>query len=90
MFPDQLDQVIVCEKERQEHGNRGDRGRHDCLPYLGGSSNASLIGGNSQPFQPVDILHDDNGVVQQHTDGERDAREGQRVDCYSEQIKEIE
>ena len=90
MFPDQLDQVIVCEKERQEHGNRGDRSRHDSLPYFGSSSNASLIGGNSQSFQPVDILHDNNGVVQQHTDGECDTRESQCVDCYSEQIKEIE
>ena len=76
VFPDQLDQIIVREKERQEHGNRGDRGRHDCFPHFGSSPHTGLVGGNSQPLQSIDVLHNDDGVVQQHTDGECDTREG--------------
>ena len=35
-----------------------------------------FVGGNSQPLQPIDVLHDDDGVIQQHADGECDTREG--------------
>ena len=87
---EQLTHKARGENRRQEHAYRGERGGHDGTRDLLGTLYRSARRRNAAAAQAIDVLQHDDGVVHEHTDGQRDAAKSEDVDREAGEIHKDE
>jgi hypothetical protein len=76
----QLPRDVAQEHDWQENRHRGRRRGDERAPHLGRALQGRLVARLAGLAQPHDVLEHDDGGVQHHADGERQAREADDVD----------
>ena len=78
------------EDDGEEYGDEGDGGGDDGEEYLVGALVSRLFGGHALFDFGVDVFHDDDGVIDDETDGEDDGEEGEDVDGEAGEVHDEE
>ena len=69
------------ERNRCKHRHQHQGGRHHGSGYLADRGHGGIVGRHALFLdQPFCVLHDDDGVIHHHTDGQYQAKQGQQVD----------
>ena len=84
----QLSDRSVCKHHRQEDADGRQRGGHNGVRNLFRTLHARPGGRNSALAKTHDVFHDDDGVVDQHSDSERKAGKGHDIQAQVRKVHE--